>query len=213
LEAPEVVTPVDVTPAVLSALTGRYEFQNNNMMVLSEQSGRVYTYSEGLPDEEFVLASDGRFVSTERAVSFKLLRNASGDVEGIEWTWPNKTTRRVPRIGPLFTAIRPTADPDPAFTRNVLTIVHTFAAGGKETAESPLLTAGARSVFTAPANVLKGVRGCVRACKQCRGSRHRAAWSCDSARPALSNGYGGRRAVAARARRCEWIGGGLRRCG
>jgi CubicO group peptidase (beta-lactamase class C family) len=157
-EVPEAVTPVDVPPAVLSALSGRYEFQNNNMMVLGEQNGRIHTFVDGLPDEGFVLASDGRFVSTESAVSFTLLRTASGEVEGIEWISPNKTRRRVPRIGPLFTAIRPSVDPDPAFTRTVLTVVHAFAAGGKATAESPLLTAGARKVYTAPIDVLKGVR-------------------------------------------------------
>jgi CubicO group peptidase (beta-lactamase class C family) len=157
LEVPEVVTPVDVTADVLSALTGRYEFQNPAMMVLGEHRGRVSAYSGGLPDEEFVLASDGRFVSTERAVSFTLLLNTSGDLEGLEWT-AKGTTRRIPRIGPVFTAIRPSADPDPAFTRTVLAVVHTLAAGGRGTAESTLLTAGARKEFTAPVNSLQGVR-------------------------------------------------------
>ena len=61
--APELVQRVDVSPAVLAALSGRYEFQNPTMMVLSVESGRVYTYLDGLPDEEFVPTMDGRFVS------------------------------------------------------------------------------------------------------------------------------------------------------
>ena len=158
--APEVVQPVDVPPSALSEVTGRYEFQTPTMLSLGEWSGRVYTYVDGLPDEEFVWASDGRFVSSERAVSFKPSRNASGEVESLDWTDPTKRTRRIPRIGPLFSAIRPGAsDPDPAFSRNVLTVVHTLAAGGKGTAESPLLTAGARKEFSPVAiSSLQGVR-------------------------------------------------------
>jgi hypothetical protein len=158
--AAEVVQRVDIPPAMLSGVTGRYEFQNPTMMTLGAQSSRLYTYVDGLPDEEFIQTSDGRFVSTDRAVSFKLSRNGNGEVEGIDWTDPAGKTRRIPRIGPLFSAISPSVnDPDPAFTRNVLTVVHTLAAGGKGTAESPLLTAGARKEFSPVAiNSLQGVR-------------------------------------------------------
>jgi len=156
---PEIVQPVDVAPAVLSAVTGRYEFQNPTMMAFGAQEGRVYTYEDGLPDEDFVPASDGRFISTERAISFRVSRTANGEVEAIEWTDPAKKTRRMPRIGPLFSSIRPGADdPHPDLTRNVLTVAQTLA-GGKDTAQSPLLTAGARKAF---ANLqigsLQGVR-------------------------------------------------------
>ena len=155
--APELVQRVDVSPAVLSALSGRYEFQNPTMMVLGAQSGRVYTYLDGLPDEEFVPTSDGRFVSAERRVSFKLSRNANGEVEGVDWTEIAKT-RRIPRIGPLFSTIGTTSnDPDPAFSRNVLTAVQTLARG-TETAKSPLLTPGARKEFSnVPISSLQGV--------------------------------------------------------
>jgi hypothetical protein len=82
----------------LTTLPGRYEFQNQIMMVVGGERGRVYTYGDGLPDEEFVLVTDGRSVSTERPVSFKVLRQTSGEVEAIEWISPDKITRRVPRI-------------------------------------------------------------------------------------------------------------------
>lgn len=157
-DTPEAITAVDAPLEIVSAVTGRYEFQNNNMIVLGFDKGHAYTYRDGLPDEEFVLASDGRFVSIETGVSFKLLRNASRDVEALEWISGNKTIRRVPRIGPVFSEIGVSSDPDPAFTRNVLTVVHTLAAGGRATAESALLTAGARKQFAEPVSVLKGAR-------------------------------------------------------
>ena len=157
--APEIVVPANVSQNVLSELTGRYEFQNPTMITLGVQNGRIYTYVDGSPDEEFVPTSDGRFVSTEHAVSFKLSRNAMGEVEGIDWTYLTEKTRRIPRIGPLFSTIPSNNDdPDPTYTRNVLTVVHTLASG-KGAAESLLLTAGARKEFSNVAiNSLQGVR-------------------------------------------------------
>ena len=157
--APGAVSQIEVPPTVLSAVSGRYEFQNPAMIALGSRGGRVYTYVDGLPDEEFVPTTDTRFVSSERAVSFTLLRNATGDIEGLDWTDPAGKTRRVPRIGPLFSTISPSAaDPNPAFTRNVLTVVQTLA-GGTETVRSPLLTAGARNQFSNVAiGSLQGVR-------------------------------------------------------
>jgi CubicO group peptidase (beta-lactamase class C family) len=158
--SPEAVQAADVSPAVLHAVSGRYEFQNPTMMTLALHGGRIALDVDDLPDEGFAPASDGRFVSVERAVSFRISRNANGDVDGIDWIDSLKKTRRLPRIGPLFSEIEPrTVDPDPAFTRNVLTIVHTLAAGGKGTAESPLLTAGAQKEFSPVAiQSLQGVR-------------------------------------------------------
>jgi len=158
VDTPETVKTVDVDSALLSAFSGRYELQSPSMITLGGDNGHIYSYLDGIPDEEFLLAADGRFVSTLRSVSFKLVRNPSGNVDAIEWTSSNKKTSRAPRIGPLFSSIHPVADPDPAFSGNVLTVVHTLAAGGKGTAESPLLTAGARKEFSAPVIVLQGVR-------------------------------------------------------
>jgi hypothetical protein len=51
---------------------------------------------------------------------------------------------KAPRIGPLFHALKPQLDPDPARTERVLAAMKAFAARGKAVADSPLLTAGAR---------------------------------------------------------------------
>src|SRR5262245_23503976 len=95
-DVPETVTPVDVPTETATALSGRYESQNNNMVALDLYRGRVYTYRDGLPDEEFVMARDDRFLSTETGDSFKLLRSASREVEGLEWTSGDRSTRRIP---------------------------------------------------------------------------------------------------------------------
>lgn len=138
---PEVVRPVDASLASLAALTGGYD---NNLMVLKAQGGHVYSYADGLPDEEFAPAGDDRFVSTERAVSFKLLRNPDGDVEAVEWNI-NKTTRRMPRIGPLFSTLGPSDDPDPAFTRSVPMLLNALAGCAKTVDQLTGLTQGLRN--------------------------------------------------------------------
>ena len=157
VEIAETITPAAGGLAVAPSVAGRYEFQNPVMMALGEKDGHLYTYVDGLPDEEFVYASDGRFVSTERAVSFRPARNARGDVDAIDWIRPNTATRRIPRIGPLFSAIRESPDPDPELTANVFTTVQALASGNS-TPNWHLLTAGARREFTGPVSALQGAR-------------------------------------------------------
>ena len=53
-------------------------------LTIGQAPGEDTLYFTLLPDEEFVPTSDGRFVSAERAVSFRLSRNAIGEVEGID---------------------------------------------------------------------------------------------------------------------------------
>jgi hypothetical protein len=152
---PENVTPAAIAADVLASVAGRYELQNNNMMTLISQSGRLFTDSHGLPDEEFVPTADQRFVSRDRAVSFRLVRNSAGAIEALDWS-QNNATRRIPRIGPLFGA--PLADPDPAFTANVKTALQQLAQGGSAVSDSRWLTEGARRVFNTAVTQLRNAQ-------------------------------------------------------
>jgi CubicO group peptidase (beta-lactamase class C family) len=147
MPTPEAVSPVALAPAALNAVTGRYEFANNFIMTLMAKDGRIYLDVSGLPDEEFVAAANDRFVSAERAVSFKPVRNAAGEIEALEWH-ANNNVRRIPRIGPLFPTSTP-ADPDAALTARVLGALGELARGNEAVTASTLLTPGARKVFTA----------------------------------------------------------------
>jgi CubicO group peptidase (beta-lactamase class C family) len=153
---PEVVSPAPIASDILTATAGRYELQNNNMLTLITDNGRVYTDVSGLPDEEFIPTVDQRFVSRDRAVSFKLVRNAGGEIDALDWT-QNNATRRVPRIGPLFGAAM--ADPDPAFTQNIRAALQQMAEGGAAVTDSKLLTEGARRVYIMAAAPLRDVKG------------------------------------------------------
>ncbi|HEY0931798.1 MAG TPA: serine hydrolase domain-containing protein [Gemmatimonas sp.] len=149
LPQPEAVTRAPNASSLLKDVSGRYEFQNNFMLTLFVQDGTLFTDVNGLRDEDWIPATDGRLVSGDRAVSFTPVRDASGKITGILWTSPNGTTRQIPRIGPLFSTTT-TRDPDAAFTARFDSARVHLAAGGAAVAGSPLLTSGARSAFTRP---------------------------------------------------------------
>ena len=153
---PENVAAVDAAPHALDAVAGRYEFQNNNMLTLIADNGRIFTDVSGLPDEEFAPTADQRFVSRDRAAFFRLTTNARGEVEALEWT-QNGATRRIPRLGPLFPPVA-SADPDAALTQNVVTVLQQMSEGGAAVSDSKLMTEGARKVFSAANPSLKNVQ-------------------------------------------------------
>jgi CubicO group peptidase (beta-lactamase class C family) len=143
----------------LDAVTGRYELSNNNMLTLVEQGGRLFTDVNGLPDEEFLFMGQDGFGSNQRNVSFRIARDAAGEVVGLTWS-NNNEERSIPRIGPLFAAIKRTPDPDPSFTKAVEVAARAFAQGGEAVRSQSPLTAGARSNLAgAPARSLAGIRG------------------------------------------------------
>jgi CubicO group peptidase (beta-lactamase class C family) len=143
-EAPAATTRLK--PAIaLDTVTGRYELSNNNMLTLTARGDSLFTDVNGLPDEEFLFLGDDRFGSTDRNVSFRIARSAAGEVIGLGWS-SNGSARQIPRIGPLFAAIRPTADPAPAFTEAVNAAVRALARGASAS-DLQLLAPGARANF------------------------------------------------------------------
>jgi hypothetical protein len=142
----------------LDIVTGRYELSNNNMLTLVTTGGKLFTDVNGLPDEEFAFMGGGRFGSTQRNVSFRIARDSSAAVTGLTWT-DNGKEREIPRIGPLFTSIRPLSDPDPSFTKWVDAAVRALAQGGDAVRNLPQFSPGARANLSGPpVSQLAGVR-------------------------------------------------------
>jgi hypothetical protein len=144
----------------LEPVTGRYELSNNNMLTLTATSERrLFTDVNGLPDEEFLFMEYDRFGSSQRNVSFRVARNTTGEVVGLTWSSDGKE-RPVPRIGPLFGAIKQTSDPDPAITRSVEAAVRALAQGGAAVSSLQQVTAGARTNLAGrPVREFADVRG------------------------------------------------------
>jgi len=132
---------------VLRAVAGRYEFTNNNMLTLGAVNGRLFVVTNGLPDEEFVSVGDGRFQSLDRDSRIGFVRDASGAVTALTWT-RGTSTRTIPRVGPLFSALARQPDPDPALTARVDAGIRAMVQGGAAVASASALTAGAQKDFS-----------------------------------------------------------------
>jgi hypothetical protein len=70
----------------LLAYAGRYEITNNTVLTLVPSGGRLYSMSDGYPDEEFIPLGNDRFASADRPVSFSVTKGENGDVVGMTWT-------------------------------------------------------------------------------------------------------------------------------
>jgi CubicO group peptidase (beta-lactamase class C family) len=148
-----------IAPGIpLGTVTGRYELSNNNMLTLATMGATLFTDVNGLPDEEFVSLGGDRFGSSQRNVSFRIARNATGAVVGLSWN-DNGTEREIPRIGPLFASITPASDPNPSLTKSVDAAVRAFEHGGEAVRGLQQLSPGARANLSGPARQLAGVRG------------------------------------------------------
>jgi CubicO group peptidase (beta-lactamase class C family) len=137
---------VEVGEETLVARSGRYEFANNQMMTLVAGPGRLQTLVDGLPDEEFLPESEDRFFSAQRDAVATFLKGDNGQFDGFLWK-ENGRERKVPKIGPLFRSLEAQADPDPSRSEKVLEALKALHQGGKATADSPLITDGAKADF------------------------------------------------------------------
>ncbi len=145
-------SPAQVADDKLVACTGRYEFANNQMLTFTADGGHLVTLADGFPDEEFLPEADDRFYSPLRNIQIVFLKDDKGKIGGFLCKEDGKE-RKVPRIGPLFHTLKPQPDPDSARTDKVVAALKAIGQGGKALADSPLLTAGARTDFglgTAP---------------------------------------------------------------
>jgi hypothetical protein len=116
------------------------------MMTIVAGQGRLQTLVDGLPDEEFLPESEDRFFSAQRDAVATFLKGDNGQFDGFLWK-ENGRERKVPKIGPLFRSLEAQADPDPSRSEKVLEALKALHLGGKATADSPLITDGAKADF------------------------------------------------------------------
>jgi hypothetical protein len=130
----------------LVACAGRYEFANNQMMTFVVDRGHLATAVDGFPDEEFLPGADGRFHSAERDMRITFLDDGRGEIGGFRWQEGGREGK-APRIGPLFSSLKPGTDPDPARTERIVAALKVLERGGKAFADSPAFTPGVREDF------------------------------------------------------------------
>ena len=139
-------TAANVDAKDLTAYEGRYEFANNRMMTFMASGDKLVTVADGFADEEFVPETATRFVSADRDAYLTFSPNAMGKVVELIWK-QGKEERKIPRIGPLFHALTPVSDPNPARTRLVEVALKAMDRGGNVLSETPGISPGAKKDF------------------------------------------------------------------
>lgn len=141
-------TAVEVDSKTLKAFEGRYELFNNRMVTFEADNQRLFTLEDGFVDEEFVPVGDNKFTSTDRNVSVTFNSDANGNVTGFTLQDNDQRyERKVPRIGPLASAHKANADPDPARAPKIMAALQAMVKGGKILEEASGLTLGAKRDF------------------------------------------------------------------
>jgi CubicO group peptidase (beta-lactamase class C family) len=146
-----------VSAAELAAFEGRYELENNRMITFLAEGSRLFSLSDGFPDEEFVPLSATQLASTDRDIFITFVPDAKGEVTEFTWKDGNKE-RKIPRIGPLFIAPKNVSDPDPSQTKLVEEALNAMRTGGKTLQETSAVAAGTRSAFAQGTRDLNGMK-------------------------------------------------------
>lgn len=158
--APPARVAAAVPAAELRALTGRYEFRNNQMIELRTNDTLIQRMTDGFPDEEYYPQGGGRFVSGTRNAEFTVVQQGADAITGLTWRAADGSTRPIPRIGPLISSLPRGDDPDPRGTDRARAALTALSRGGTAVADSPDFTEGAkRNLGTAPIRDLAEMRG------------------------------------------------------
>lgn len=140
-------TAITVAPHAITAFAGRYEFANNRMISFQARNNRLFSVIDGLIDEEFVPLTATLFASTDRDASITFQPTGNGPVREAIWK-EGAEGRPISRLGPLFFASKPPADPHPGRTRQIKAALKAMAAGGAALTATAGITSGARRAFT-----------------------------------------------------------------
>lgn len=139
-------------------INGHYEIRYHQVATFAARDGRLYSYTGGREDEEFVPVGPDRFTRADGGETFHFRRDASRRVVGAAVTDPNGT-RDVPRLGPLAiaTAFAGARDPDPSRTQRLVVVLRALAEGK---ADAQTVTPGAlRDLAREPMKDLAGITG------------------------------------------------------
>ncbi|MCE7040421.1 serine hydrolase [Dyadobacter sp. CY312] len=133
-------------PAQLAPFEGRYELENNHMIAIQAKNNRLFSLSDGFPDEEFVPLSATQFASVDRDLFLTFSPDGKGQVTGFTLK-EGSEERNIPRIGPLFTGSTTAPDPDPERMKRIESALKAMSKGGDDLKEAPGIATGTKEAF------------------------------------------------------------------
>ena len=125
---------VMLRPEILESYTGYYNAFGSQLLKVTREGNALVLDDGGRLVNAFVPLSETEFVAEDADRGFTLTKAEGGAVSGMTLRL-GQDRMTVSRIGPLFRALEPEADPGPELTRRAEAVLKAFALGGKAVEE------------------------------------------------------------------------------
>ena len=155
---PAATNPARIDPRRLASYAGYYEAAENSMIGLVTDPSRsgLQVLVDGRPDESLLAIDSVSFGSSERPFRVTFVVDGRGAATAVTLRPGEPRERRAPRVAPLPSSVKPTADPDPALAKRISAALEALQQGGAALASAADVTAGAKQDFASGANPALG---------------------------------------------------------
>lgn len=146
--APAATVAARIDPKRLAAYAGYYEASENNMVALAANAdgSGMQILVDGRPAENLLAMDSVRFGSSDRPFRIAFTTDARGAIT-VTWAAGEPRERKVPRVAPLPSEVRPRPDPDPALGARISVALAALRDGGAALAGAADVTPGAKNDF------------------------------------------------------------------
>jgi CubicO group peptidase (beta-lactamase class C family) len=149
---------MNIDPAVLTALAGRYEFFNNVILTLRPGEGMLLGQMPGSEADEYLPLSANAFWQMDEGTQLTAIRNPVGEVTGLLVRHDGGWEHKVPRLGPLFQSLTPQPDPDPTLTQTITAVLKAMGQGRQAFEQAPSIAPGLKKEFSPPYTSFVGLQ-------------------------------------------------------
>jgi CubicO group peptidase (beta-lactamase class C family) len=153
-DAPSATRAVAIDAKRLARYGGYYEAAENNMVTLvaNPDGSGIQVLSDGLPDETLLAMDSTRFGSNVRAFQVVFALDPNGNATAVVLRPGEPRERRAPRVVPLPSSLKPTADPDRALSARIALALQAIKQGGVAMTSAADVTPGAKQDFAGGAD-------------------------------------------------------------
>jgi len=138
---------VHLSPGLLDSYCGYYNAYGSQVLKVTRDGDTLILDDGGRLTDAFLSVSNNKFVAEDADRGFDLVKAENGAVTGMVLRL-GPDEMKVQRIGSLASSLKPQADPDPALTKCIETVLRAFAGGGKAVEETPNIAPGARHDYS-----------------------------------------------------------------
>ncbi|MDV6329988.1 serine hydrolase domain-containing protein [Asticcacaulis sp. 201] len=151
---------VYVDKTVMASAAGRYEYWRGFMLTLTPGKGVLLGQLPVGEADDYVPVSTTAFWQAEEGIQLTVVKTPAGEVTGLVVRQDDGSERTIPRIGPLFDALKLQPDPDPKRSQRIEAALIAIVQGGKAVADDPGIAPGMKTDSGAGTADFAGMRAC-----------------------------------------------------